>query len=116
MICKHCGAEIAETEKVCPMCNSEVETVSEKREGTVVTENEPAPKLSIKALVGFIVSLAGVLVLAIPCGVVGLVFSALGIKEMNTLSKVGRGFVISGLIVSIVDIILGIYNLCVSLI
>ncbi len=75
---------------------------------------KPEKKLSIKALVGFIVSLSGLLVLTIPCGIVGLVFSILGMKEIKSSDKTGKGFAMTGLIVSIIDIAIGVCSMIAS--
>lgn len=109
MYCSNCGQLIEENADVCPFCNSSLtkETVTEEKTTEEVVSNK---KYSGKAIAGFIVSLVGILVLAIPCGIIGLVFSALGMKETETERK-GKGLSIAGLVVSIIDVVLGIVML-----
>lgn len=61
-------------------------------------------------LAGMIVSLAGLLVLPIPCGIVGIVLSAisLGRFKKNPDKYKGKGFAIAGLAVGVVVLVLGI--------
>lgn len=60
---------------------------------------------------GFVLSLVGIIVAAIPCGIIGVIFSSLALKEVELPQYKGKGFVISGLVVSIIDIVLGIVQL-----
>lgn len=76
---------------------------------SLLQENAPK-KVQGLGLAGFITSLAGLLILAVPCGLVGTILSGIGLskilKEPDKYS--GKGFAIAGLAVGIVDIVLGI--------
>ena len=74
-------------------------------------EGKKATRLSAKAIVGFVLSLVGLVVLALPCGVVGVVFAALAMKDVCSEIVRGKGMAIAGLVISIVDIVFGIINL-----
>jgi uncharacterized membrane protein YvbJ len=105
MFCKNCGATLTEDTNVCPNCGAEI-----NQEAAYNTQEMQAPftetKLSWKALVGFIVSLAGIIVLALPCGIVGLIFSALGFNEVQRSTEYkGRGFALAGIVVAIIDVV-----------
>ena len=108
MFCKICGCEIPEGTNFCPRCGSDVRT----SEFVAQEENvNAAPaKFSGKAIAGFILSLVGIFISAIPCGILGIIFSVMGNKEIATSNKKGKGLAISGLIISIVDIVLGVYS------
>ncbi len=113
MFCKVCGCEMPDDANVCPRCGSAVENSE-----FVATEQPAAPaaKFSVKAIVGFAVSLVGIIISAIPCGIVGIIFSILGMKEINTGEKRGKGFAIAGLVVSILDIVFGVINVIIMMI
>ena len=106
MFCKICGCEIPEGSTFCPRCGSDVET------SEFVAQEQPAQvrKYSGKAIAGFVLSLVGILISAIPCGIAGIILSVLGMKETGANGKKGKGLAIAGLAVSIFDIISGVYS------
>jgi len=107
MYCEKCGVLLDEN-NVCPNCNTQtLETESDKLETANDSEKATAKKYSGKSITGFVLSLVGILVAAIPCGIIGLVFSALGMKDAEINEYKGKGLAISGLIISIIDIVLG---------
>lgn len=119
MYCTRCGEPLEENAELCPVCKTPVikETATEEKvaaeNSATATPQEPAPipskkKFSGKAIAGFVLSLVGLLVAAIPCGILGLVFSSISFKETES-EKRGRGMAIAGLVISIVDIVSGIY-------
>ena len=89
---------------------SVVEQVSPVEQANANAE-KTKPKFSGMAITGFVLSLVGILVLAIPCGIIGLVFSSVAMKDTLALVRRGRGMAIAGLVISIVDIVLGIVNI-----
>ena len=107
MFCRNCGKEINDTTIFCPHCGAQANAEPEPEKVNLEFDAPVQKKLSIKALVGFIVSLAGILIAALPCGIVGLIFSILGKKEVDTQGKSGKGFAIAGMVVSIFDIVFG---------
>lgn len=107
MYCKKCGTMLNEN-NVCPNCVTQG-TDDETSKQEMLENNAPPSvnKYSGKSIAGFVASLVGILVAALPCGIVGVTFSALGMKEIDTYSYKGKGLAISGLVISIVDIVLG---------
>ncbi len=73
------------------------------------------PSMSVTAIIGFIVGIISLIVAWFPyldffgvgCGVVGLVFSIIGLVATADNKKRGRVFAIIGLVVSIVAILGG---------
>ena len=110
MFCRNCGKEINDTTIFCPYCGTQVANDTEPVKVNLGFDNPTQKKLSMKALVGFIVAMAGIFIAAIPCGIVGLVFSCKGMKETENSNLRGRGFAIAGLVVSILDIIFGVIS------
>ena len=114
MFCKNCGAMLTEGTRVCPNCGAEINQGSSYN-----IQEMQAPftesKLSWKALVGFIVSLAGIIVLALPCGIVGLIFSVLGFNEIQRSTEYkGRGFALAGIVVAILDVVVWLIGIIVG--
>ena len=108
MYCEKCGVLLDEN-NICPNCNTQTaETEADKAVTTDNNEQTTAKKYSGKSITGFVLSLVGILIAAIPCGIIGLVFSALGMKDIETHEYKGKGLAISGLVISIIDIVLGI--------
>jgi cobalamin biosynthesis Mg chelatase CobN len=80
-------------------------TNPEKPNETNKTTDEGGTEAS--AIVGFVSSLVGLIVLAVPLGIVAIIFSAIGLKKTSTSGKKGRGLAIAGLIIGIIDVIFG---------
>ena len=98
MYCKKCGSKLDET-GYCPICQRYDD------------ENVYASKMSGACIAGFVVSLCGMLIAAIPCGIIGLLISVKGMDDVKKRKCKGDGLAIAGAIVSIVDIILGLIAL-----
>lgn len=117
MFCPYCGANLTDNAKFCSSCGAQIE---KENTSEVVTEtnnqlqtNQPTPntqstvkKFSGAAIAGFVLSLVGIIVAGIPCGVLGIIFSAAGMSETKNQEKRGKGLAIAGLVISIIDIVL----------
>lgn len=68
---------------------------------------KPPLKFSAKAIVGFVLSLVAFFVLPLPCGIVGLVFSALALRDAGLGLVRGKGMAIAGLVISIINVVYG---------
>lgn len=128
MFCKNCGAKIEDNSKFCASCGSEIiletpienntptqeqETIQNPNvESTNNTQAEniensaPRKKFSGKGIAGFVLSLVGLFIFGIPCGILGVVFSSIAMKETKTKNLRGKGLAIAGLVISIIDIVL----------
>ena len=62
-------------------------------------------KNNSSALTSFIVSLVGLLVAGIPCGVVAIVAGAMGLKTFNPETQKNKWMAIFGLVLGIIDIV-----------
>lgn len=110
MTCKKCGTQLEENSTVCTNCGVEISEAENQCTESEEKNDSPA-KYSAKGIAGFVLSLVGIIVAAIPCGIIGVIFSSLALKEVELPQYKGKGFVISGLVVSIIDIVLGIVQL-----
>lgn len=63
-----------------------------------------------QSIASMVLGLVGLLIFALPCGILAIIFSALGRK------KGGKGFAIAGLILGIFDTVFGLFNIIISLI
>lgn len=86
MYCKNCGANVDDKAAVCPSCGAQV--------------NGIAAKKNTIAIVGFIFSFL--------FAIVGLICSILGYKKSKTDGAPHGGLALAGIIISIVNMILGI--------
>lgn len=94
--CSKCGAEIKEGADVCLGC------------GDILNKNNnQISKIENMAITGFILSLIGFWIFAIPCGVAAIITCSAGLKKAKD-SKTSKGFAIAGLIIGIIDVISGI--------
>ena len=110
MFCKKCGAELAEGTKFCSSCGAEVvnETETQPTETQNVAEQpvQTKAKFSGLAIAGFVLSLVGLIIFGIPCGVMGIIFTSISFKEISTKNLRGKGLAIAGLVISILDVVL----------
>ena len=116
MFCTKCGKQLAENANFCSNCGAQAfEKYKEPKESSDTARAQDTPsqnptqkkKLSIMALVGFIVSMASLITFPLPGGIVGLVLSRKGRKEIEAQGLDGRGFASAGIAVGIVNIVIG---------
>lgn len=61
------------------------------------------------SIASMVLALSGLLLFAIPCGILAVIFSGIGIKQG------GKGFATTGLVVGIIDIVFGVINLITTI-
>ncbi len=110
MNCQNCGAEVGD-KRFCPQCGAQVQTAPAATPAAAPAQ--PASQGNYTQVLVF-----GILGLALGAstGIVGLIFSILGIRKANeyiatygdisTQVRIGKRLAIAGLIVSIVMIVL----------
>lgn len=67
-------------------------------------ENEnqtPVQESKGQSIASMVLGLVGLLIFALPCGILAIIFSALGKK------KGGKGFATAGLVLGIIDVVFG---------
>jgi len=112
--CKNCGAQYSDEALSCPNCNSVevVEQASYQQAPNTVPyqQTQPAPaekkKMNVFGLVGMIIGIVSCFLggyVGIVISIVGLVFSAIGMKNMKNCRL--NGFAITGLVLSIVALV-----------
>lgn len=84
---------------------------TEERTTTETTQNNVVKKQNTMALLSFIFSIVGLLVAAIPCGIVALITGIMGIAKFNPSKDKGKGLAIAGVVIGVIDIIAGIANI-----
>ena len=101
MKCNKCGKEIADDSKFCPFCGSEVTAtvdatvVDDKKEGT------SEGKFNILGVVGFCLSMLGILSTGFPFCIAGWIVSSMGVKrstELDASTKLGKAGRVVGII------------------
>lgn len=93
MYCKNCGSLIDNDAVVCPHCG----VATDKFAGEVAPVKNQKNTL---AIVGFIFSFL--------ISIVGLICSILGFKKASTLEGKGKGLAIAGIIISVINMVLGV--------
>ncbi|MBO5213377.1 MAG: zinc-ribbon domain-containing protein [Clostridia bacterium] len=115
MKCSVCNSELQEGQSFCSYCGTKIEAEQPAEavaaEATVVTPEEPSVQQNptetknpadTHALVGLILGICSMVCccLGLPAGIVGIIFSAKGLK-----SETRKGMAIPGLILSILSIV-----------
>ena len=104
MICKRCGTLIEDTAMVCPVCGASTTDDFYAQPTAAPVKNG----FSGMAIAGFVMSLLGLLIFALPFGILGIIFSSLGMQNTSMHASRGKGLSISGLIIGIIDVACGI--------
>ena len=101
MFCRNCGKEINDTTIFCPYCGTQVSNDAEPVKVNLGFDNPTQKKLSMKALVGFIVAMAGNLeasVMAVTIckelGVKTVIAKASSVMHQKILERVGADIVV----------------------
>ena len=120
MFCPNCGSNNTDEAKFCTGCGAplnankpenEVKNNNVANNPTSILQPETQPevvvqkKFSGKAIASFVVSLVGIFIAAIVCGIIGLVLSRVATQDINTKGNLkGKGLAVAGMVISIIDI------------
>ena len=68
------------------------------------------------SIVSFVFSLIGLLIAAMPCGLVALITGIIGVAKFDPAKNSGKGLAIAGIIIGAIDIIAGILNIALQIV
>jgi len=123
MFCPNCGKENVDEAKFCTFCGNKIineqdvetkDAESEEAEGnamTTISESQTVDtsintKTSASSITGFVLSIVGLLFEPFICGILGIIFSSIGMKATSSSEAVkGKGLAIAGLVMSIVAVV-----------
>lgn len=100
--CTHCGAEINDQAVVCPSCGCAVQSTEQTAAPVSTKTNGFAIAGFVLALVSYILSFYGIV------GALGLIFSIVGLVQVNKNHQSGKGLAIAGIVLSVIGVILSI--------
>ena len=69
-------------------------------------ENGVVKKNNVFAIVSLVLSLVGLIVAGLPCGIAAVVTGIIGLVKFDAETQKGKGMAIAGIIVGAVDIVL----------
>ncbi len=115
MFCPNCGVPVSDGANFCEKCGAPVAIAEENTTawGAEMNANtfyaQPAApvatKSSGKGVAGFVLALVGMFTGGLILGILGIIFSVMGLKEIGRdPSLTGRGMALAGLIISIVQL------------
>ena len=126
MFCFHCGKEVDEADTFCPYCGANLTTKEPIQSAPQPIESAPQPvqappapaKKNALPIVGFSLACAAIVlviasyfvselfVLTLPCCIVGLILSIIGIVKSKQLGyKAGKSLAIAGIVLSAVTLL-----------
>lgn len=120
MYCNQCGNEIKEGEVFCPKCGNSINqeqqvnnenqfnSSNEHKDGVIGSYIKDNNIKSPMALIGFICSILGLLVLPYIFGAVSVVLGILALQQKN-IDKRGKNQAITAVVLGVVDIIAAAY-------
>ena len=117
--CPHCNHEVADTDAFCMSCGAQLSAPAQNTQYTAPAQSAPAfvppaapvapvgAKYSGKAIAAFVLSLVSlVFTCAAPiCGILAIIFAALGQKEINEKQLAGKGLAVAGLVMGIIAVV-----------
>ena len=84
--------------------------------GVQNTQNSGGKKQSAVCIVSFVFALIGLLIAALPCGLVALITGIIGVAKFDPAKNSGKGLAIAGIIIGAIDIIAGILNIALQIV
>lgn len=115
MFCNKCGKDITDGATFCDNCGNRLYNEQEQpiQNTTNIYQQEVTkPKLNIMALVGFILGCVSFLINFWGIvGIVALVFSIVGLIQINNTNEKGKGLAIAGTILGGIGVIYGFFIL-----
>jgi len=125
MFCKKCGSQISRGENYCPVCGEKIEQVTEERNNNddffnsygshrkedpkkdeFKMEGPISPSARVFAILGFVFSIIGLFLLAIPFVPLGFFLLAIIFCILGRNAYFVKGFAIAGAAISIVGILI----------
>ncbi len=68
------------------------------------TQNVPK-NINVLGLVSFVVSLIGIIVAGLPCGIVATITGIIGLVKFNNQTEKGKWMAITGLIIGVLEVV-----------
>lgn len=115
--CINCGNELEEDVKFCSKCgtNSEGEVVVQDNQNTNAT-NEKG-KYNGQAIASFVLSLVGLFVFGLICGILSLTLGITALNHIKALkNEKGKGLAIAGIVIGSLDCIMILFGTIVNII
>lgn len=126
--CSNCGNMISEDSKFCNKCgastgnnefiNNNVEGSNQNINTTVnkVDNNQQTTKANGLAIASFVVSLVGLLIFGLPCGIIALSMGLTALKRINLFPEMkGKGLAISGIVIGSIDIVFVLFSIIINI-
>ena len=113
MFCSNCGTQNPDNARFCANCGAglvmpDINTVPQAapQPAPVIQPSVSIPlkKTNVMCVVGFIGSMASILLMGLPA-IVFLILSIIGIVSANKKGENGRGFAIAGICISLVFVV-----------
>lgn len=116
--CVNCGEELSEDSKFCNKCgvDSEKNNIAQSNQN-VNTTNQGESKFNGQAIASFVVSLVGLIIFGLICGIVSLSLGITSLKHIKEFSnEKGKGLAIAGIVIGSIDIVLVLFATIVNVI
>lgn len=126
-VCKYCGNTLNDGDKFCQKCGGVVEEASTNQTTAEVVNNisdtqnnnqsqsEYSGKTNGTAIASLVCSLVGIIIAAIPLGIVSICLSAAAMKHISAFpGEKGKGMAIAGLVIGIIDIVFGVIGVIIN--
>lgn len=101
MFCKNCGAQIDDRAVICPKCGVATDNYCNGGQNGNASSKKPTNWYAIWGLVLGLVGLFGGGYVFCIMPVLGIIFSALGLKRANQTEDQGVGLAVGGIVVSV---------------
>lgn len=108
MNCKNCGQKLDEGALFCTKCGTKVEIQETKpvEDNQNVNQNIEKHKTNGLAIAGFVISIVSPICCCGTLSVLSLIFSIIGLSQINKNDESGRGLAIAGIVISAISILI----------
>jgi len=113
--CSSCGTQINENAVFCSNCGNQMTNKQEQNlqiNQNMYQQNINKSKINTMALVGFIMGCVSIFLSFWGIvGIVALVFSIIGLNQINGTNENGKGLAITGIIFGIIGVLWGVFSI-----
>ena len=115
--CIKCGNELEENVKCCSKCGTNTDGEAAIQNNQNVNTANQEGKYNGQAIASFVVSLVGLIIFGLICGIISLSLGITALKHIKEFSnEKGKGLAIAGIVIGSIDLVFVLFGTIVNVI